>query len=322
MPKVCKKEKAKYRLTNWPDYNRSLINRGSITFWFSDDVIDKWQSIKETKSKGRPQVYSDEAIICALTIREVFKLPLRALQGFLTSLILLMKLPICCPSYSQISRRSGALHKKLKRLFTKGAKDIVFDSSGLKVYGEGEWKVRQYGVSKRRTWRKIHIGMDPHTGEILLCEMTTSGQTDAKAANKLIDEFPHQLNNVYGDGSYDDESFRKKVALKGANSIIPPPRNAIYKGGTEKWQRDLDVAAIHCLGGDEEARKIWKKLIGYHKRSLVETTFSRIKRMLGPYLRARSFDNQKVECQIKCLVMNKMVSLGMPKSEIILKLAA
>ena len=122
---------------------------------------------------------------------------------------------------------------------------------------------------------------------------------------------------------HSDDEFRKKVSSKGADSIIPPPRNAVYKGKSEKWQRqrDLDVAAIHFLGGDDEARKMWKKLIDYHKRSLVETTFSRIKRILGPSLRARSLDNQKVECQIKCLVMNKMVSLGMPKSEVVLELA-
>lgn len=324
MPKDCKKEESNYRLTNWRDYNRSLINRGSITFWFSEETIKSWRSTKKIKSKGRPQVYSDEAIKCALMIREVFKLPLRSLQGFLTSLILLMKLPLHCPSYSQISRRSASLNKGLKRLFKKEAKDIVFDSSGLKVYGEGEWQVRQYGTSKRRTWRKIHIGMDPQTGEILLCELTTNSQADSKVASKMLDNLPNKLKRVYGDGSYDDNQFRKKVSLKGAESIIPPPCNAIYKGKKEKWQRqrDLDVAAIHILGGGDEARKIWKRLIGYHKRSLVEATFSRMKRMLGPHLKARSMDNQKVECQIKCLVMNKMVELGMPKSEKIFKLAA
>jgi hypothetical protein len=261
---------------------------------------------------------------CALLIREVFRLPLRALEGFLRSLILLLGLKIRSPSYSQISRRSGNLNKHLKRFFKKGAKDIVFDSSGLKVYGEGEWKVKQHGKSKRRTWRKIHIGMDPQTGEILLCELTKNNESDGAVATRLLEDIEDKIERCFGDGSYDDKQFRKKVLMKGAEAIVPPPRNATYKGSKDGWRRkrDLDIAAIHILGADETARKLWKRLIGYHKRSLAETTFSRIKRILGSNLKTRQFENQKVECQVKCLVMNKMLSLGMPKSEIICKIAA
>jgi hypothetical protein len=257
-------------------------------------------------------------------IREVYKLPLRMLQGFLISLFMLLGLELPVPSYSQISRRSARLNKKLKRLFKKGAKDIVFDASGLKVYGEGEWKVRTHGKSKRRTWRKIHIGMDPHTGEILLCEMTKNTAYDPAVACDLLDEVQGNIERVFGDGIFDDKKFREKVLSKGAKAIVPPDENAVYKGAKEGAirERDLDIAAIHILGGDENARKIWKKLIDYHKRSLAEVVFSRIKRILGPNLKARSFENQKVECQVKCLVMNKMLSLGMPISEPVFEMAA
>ncbi len=324
MPQELNKEKTKYKVTNWSNYNKSLINRGSITFWFSQDTIKNWVSCKPTGEKGRPEIYSDEAILCALMIREVYKLPLRMLQGFLKSLFFMLRLDLPVPSYSQISRRSGGLNKKLKRLFKKGAKDIVFDSSGLKVYGEGEWKVKIHGKSKRRTWRKIHIGMDPHTGEILLCEMTKNTASDSSVASHLLDEVEGKIKRGFGDGAYDDKKFRKKVKSLGGQAIVPPDRNAIYKGSVDEAmrQRDLDVAAIHILGGDERARKIWKKLIGYYKRSLAETTFSRIKRILGPNLKARKFENQKVECQVKCLIMNKMISLGMPISEPIFEMVA
>jgi transposase len=257
-------------------------------------------------------------------IREVYKLPLRMLQGFLISLFAILGLKLLVPSYSQISRRSARLNKELKRLFRKGAKDIVFDSSGLKVYGEGEWKVKQHGKGKRRTWRKVHIGMDPHTGEILLCEMTKNSASDSNAACHLLDEMEGKIERGFGDGAYDDKKFRKKVESLGGKAIVPPDRNAVYKGAKDgaMRQRDLDIAAIHILGGDELARKIWKKLIGYYKRSLAETAFSRIKRILGPNLKARKFENQKVECQVKCLVMNKMLSLGMPISEPLFEMAA
>lgn len=324
MHKENKKEKIKYKVKNWSDYNKSLINRGSITFWFSEESIKNWNSKEHTGKKGRPEIYSDEAILCALCIREVFRLPLRSLVGFLISLISILGLNLCVPSYSQISRRSAGLNKQLKKLFKKGAKDIIFDSSGLKVYGEGEWKVRQHGKSKRRTWRKLHIGMDPHTGEILLCEMTKNSVSDSSVACQLLDEVEGRIERGFGDGAYDDQKFRKKIASKGGKAIVPPDRNAVYKGASDDAmrQRDLDIAAIHILGADEIARKIWKKLIGYHQRSLGETAFSRIKRILGSDLKARKFENQKVECQIKCLIMNKMLSLGMPISEPILEMAA
>jgi hypothetical protein len=324
MPKELNKEKINYRVKNWPDYNKSLINRGSITFWFSEESIKKWVSCKQIRKKGRPEIYSDEAILCALMIREVYKLPLRMLQGFLISLFFMLGLNLPVPSYSQISRRNAGLNKKLKKLFKRGSKDIVFDSSGLKVYGEGEWKVKQHGKSKRRTWRKIHIGMDPHTGEILLCEMTKNSASDSCVAYQLLDEVQGRIERCFGDGAYDDQKFRKKIASKGGKAIIPPDRNAIYKGALDDAmrQRDLDVAAIQILGADERARKMWKKLIGYYQRSLGETVFSRMKKMLGANLKAHQFENQKVECQVKCLIMNKMLSLGMPISEPIIKMAA
>lgn len=324
MPKKSSKEKVKYRVKNWCDYNKSLINRGSITFWFSEDTIKKWLSYKQTGEQGRPKIYSDEAIVCALMIREVYKLPLRMLEGFLKSLFFMLTLDLPVPSYSQISRRSGRLNKNLKRFFKRKAKDIVFDSSGLKVYGEGEWKVRMHGTSKRRTWRKIHIGMDPCTGEILLCEMTKNSASDSSIACQLLDEVEGEIERGFGDGAYDDQKFRKKVASKGGKAIVAPDINAVYKGAVDEAmrQRDLDIAAIHILGADKIARKIWKKLIGYYQRSLSETAFSRIKRILGPNLKARKFENQKVECQVKCLIMNKMLSLGMPISEPILQMAA
>lgn len=131
-----------YRITNWSKYNKSLIQRGSINFWFSEDAISKWQ---HTNEKGRPQEYSDDAILCSLLVRTVYHLSLRALEGFLSSLVALLGHSINIPSYSQICRRSKVLKKVLKKLSNRRPHDIVFDSTGLKVYGEGEWNVKQHG---------------------------------------------------------------------------------------------------------------------------------------------------------------------------------
>ena len=146
--------KNSYRKSNWCQYNKSLINRGSITFWFSEDSIKNWKAKKDKKHFGRPFLYSDSAILAACTVRYVYNLPLRALEGFLNSIFSILRLPLSAPSYTQICRRAQLLplpsQLKSKKLLT----DLVFDASGLKVYGEGEWKIKTHGTSKRRGWRK------------------------------------------------------------------------------------------------------------------------------------------------------------------------
>ena len=131
---MTKQTKTKYRIRNWSEYNKALVQRGSITLWFSEESIKKWHdSSKEKGKKGRPQVYSNETILCALLIRAVYHLPLRALQGFLFSLILSLGLKLLVPSYSQISRRAKDLQEELKKLSSRRPCDVVFDSTGLKV---------------------------------------------------------------------------------------------------------------------------------------------------------------------------------------------
>lgn len=307
-----------YRIKNWKEYNRSLIHRGSITFWFSEESINKWHPASHTGEKGRPQIYSDDAILSALLVRTVYHLPLRSLQGFLNSLVSLLGLSISVPSYTQICRRAKDLGKALKKLSKKQPQDIVFDSTGLKVYGEGEWKVRQHGTSKRRTWRKLHIGMDPDSGEIIVAELTSNGagSGDAKIGKKLLKKVPKRLKRVFGDGAYDGIEFRQEIDNAGAEGIIPPPRDAVVHKDTidpALIRRNDSIREISGLGGDDEARKLWKILKGYHRRSLGETTMFRIKQLTGPNLRSREMERQSVEGFIKCLVINMMTGLGMPK---------
>lgn len=107
---------------------------------------------------GRPETYSDEAILMMLILREVYKCSLRSLQGLVESLFKIMNLKLPIPSYTQISRRAKSLYKRVNRLTEgKKARHVIFDSTGLKVYGEGEWKVKVHGKSKRRTWRKFTL---------------------------------------------------------------------------------------------------------------------------------------------------------------------
>lgn len=307
----------RYRIANWSQYNKSLIQCGSITFWFSEEAISKWRATNHTGEKGRPQEYSDHAILCALLIRTVYHLPLRALEGLLLSLASGLKLSIQIPSYSQICRRAKGLGKTLKKLSNRRPHDIVFDSTGLKVYGEGEWKVRQHGASKRRIWRKLHLGMDPDSKEIMVAELigNGSGSGDGQIGKRLMKKAPKNAKRIFGDGAYDGIEFRQEVESIGAEPIIPPPRNAVIHPDTTDAaikKRNDAVCEISGLGGDDAARKLWKILKGYHRRSLAEITMYRIKQLTGGNLRSREWERQCLEGYIKCLVINKMSSLGMP----------
>ena len=177
--KTSPKKKDKYRTRNWRQYNQSLINRGSITFWFSMDVTDNWYSSKKTREKGRPKIYSDDVIRCALMIKAVFGIPLRGLQGFITSLLVILGLDLACPHYSVFCRRAKGLKIPLRRLLRTGEHlNIIFDSTGIKVFGEVEWKVRKHGYSKRRTWRKIHVRMCADTGQIVVNALSSNDVSD------------------------------------------------------------------------------------------------------------------------------------------------
>jgi hypothetical protein len=308
----------RYCITNWSQYNTALIERGNINIWFSQDAIGKWLH-KGKRTNGHPRLYSDDAILMALVVREVFRLPLRTLQGFLRSMMQKLGLNLPVPSYTQICRRAIALKKvlqKLGKMSKRLPQDIVFDSTGLKVYGEGEWKVRQHGISKRRTWRKFHIGIDPSSLEIITMELTHNGKADAHVAEEMLKQTPNSVKRVIGDKAYDRFRFRRCVHKRGATNGTPPSRNAKVHYKTEDpgvLERNAAITEIACLGGDDLARKLWKKLTGYHKRSLVETTMYRIKQLFGDRLRSRNMEQQYVESYIKCLVLNKMTNIGLPK---------
>jgi hypothetical protein len=226
-----------------------------------------------------------------------------------------LNLPV--PSYSQISRRAKSLHKKVNRL-TQGKKTchIIFDSTGLKVRGEGEWKVKIHGKSKRRTWRKFHIGVDAETQDIICCELTGNDKGDAEMAEQMLAKLPCKVKSARGDGAYDASRFRKKVHEKGGVCIVPPPKDARYKGTAEMgWEKERDdaIATMDGFGGGDIGRRLWKRCSGYYERSLAETAMFRIKRIFGGGLKARLIESQKMEVICKCMIINRMNKLGMPR---------
>ena len=304
----------RYRVKNWAEYNASLVKRGSLTIWISPEAIEAWREASKSGGPGRPYVYSKDAILMMLILRERYRLPLRAVQGFVASIFALMGVDLPVPSYTQICRRASSLGKVLV-CFSKGKiTDLVLDSTGLKVYGEGEWKVRTHGKSKRRTWKKLHVAINPATHEVVFCKLTGRDGGDAATGAEMLKGSSIKPKRVLGDGGCDGAVFREAVWDKGGEIVVPPPRNAKYKYAEDGWEksRDVAIAEILGLGGGEEARKLWKGLIGYHQRSLVETAIYRFKQTFGGDLKSRTEKNQKVEVEVKCFILNKITSLGMP----------
>jgi hypothetical protein len=187
------------------------------------------------------------------------------------------------------------------------------DSTGLKVYGEGEWKVRQHGYSKHRTWRKIHIAVNPEDGIIHSAEMTTNAVDDAAMVEPVLKKIKGKVKRFGGDGAYDKSKVYHTLERERIQPIIPPQKNArIRRHGNCKGRATARDKALRYIR--EHGRKKWKRVHGYHKRSIAETTMFRFKTILGDKLQSRSIENQRVEAILSCKILNKMAKCGMPAS--------
>ena len=317
MPKQNKKPQSRpkslYRVKNWSEYDKALVQRGSITFWMSDDFEKTWMHTGK-KQRGSQFDYSDQAILVMLTVKEVFHLTNRGVEGFVRSLFWMMKINVPVPDHSTLSKRGKTLKVNLPKK-TSPSLTIVMDSTGLKIYGEGEWKVRMHGVSKRRTWRKLHVGANPEDGEIQAVILTENNVSDDAAVEILLKQIEQEIVKFAADGAYDK---RKVYDLLNAHSpdvniLIPPRKNArIWKHGNtkaERLKRDENLRSIRKHG-----RKEWKKNSGYHVRSLAETTMFRLKTIFGGELSARLLETQTTQALVRCAALNKMTHLGMPQS--------
>lgn len=310
--KANKNKKASYKVKNWAQYNQSLINRGSLTIWITPEVLDNWEDQRPAQ-RGAQFEYSDLAIEALLALKYLLKLPYRATQGFGQSLFNLLEIELPVPNYTTLSRRAKTLTVALPRQ-SESVQHIVMDATGLKVYGEGEWKVRKHGYSKRRTWRKLHLSIDPETQEIVVAQLTSNSVTDGQAGVTMLQELPNAPDRVTGDGGYDKRSFYQGCqALSIDNIVVPPQRNAkIWQHGNCKLPphpRDQNLRYIRQHG-----RKKWKRDHNYHQRSLAETTMFRYKRLFGADLQSRDDESQRNEARLKCAILNRMTALGLPDS--------
>jgi Transposase DDE domain len=314
------KKRSRFRTRNWREYNAALVQRGSLNLWVDEAVLEVWRNHERTGQRGAPRTYTDTAISTSLTLKVVYRLPLRATEGLLSSLLKLMgltQLPV--PDHSTLCRRQKTLEVALPQQRKGQALHVVVDATGCKIYGEGEWKVRQHGISKRRTWRKLHLAVDEASGQILGAVLSTNDVADSAALPSLLEQVEEPIAQLSGDGGYDKrlcyDMLRKHQEEQGEplRVTIPPRHGArIWQHGNSKAQRlarDENLRRVRQVG-----RQKWKEESGYHRRSLAETAMSRFKTIFDDKLSARVFESQAAEAFLRCAALNRMTQLGMPDS--------
>lgn len=311
--KVTPKYKTKYRVQNWPAYEASLRQRGDVTVWFDEGVIDAWNSPASGRPGGQQQ-FSDLAIVTVLSLRTVFHLALRQAEGFAASLIHLMGLDLETPDHTTLSRRSASLTVLPPVPTHAGPIRLVIDSTGLKMVGDGEWHVLKHkSANKRRCWRKIHLGVDAR-GFIVASELTESGVDDASVGIEMIREQGPRISRFTADGAYDTRAVYESLAAAGGERItvvIPPRKDATLSTSDDDVLRQRDAAIARIA---EVGRRRWRKEAGAHRQARAENAMLRYKRIIGEALRARKMTTQTTEARIAVNVLNRMTGLGTPVS--------
>lgn len=288
---------------DWNKYNKELINRGKIDFWIK--LNSPWQA-PPCKKNGHPFIYADEAIKAMLYIRFKFHLSLRACEGFFLSLTEISQQSKRVPSYTQVCRRMKTLSLPKKLLEKKNVRDIVLDTTGLKVYGAGEWRAKRYGGKAR--WKKLHLGMDLKTGKLILAEATDEYKHDTTYLQQALEESSKKKGKVLIDGIGDSGKCYELAQKHNKELITPPKQGAVIRKEESYRKRNEAVKIIRGLGGDKLARSIWGKLMGYNRRVEIESMIARWKGLYGGQLGSRTEERIGKEVKIKALMMNEMIT--------------
>jgi hypothetical protein len=305
----------RHKVTNWPDYEASLRQRGSLTVWFTEEAIAAWAAEPRTTRGGQPW-YSPLAILTALTLRAVFRLAFRQTEGLIGSIIGLLGLTLRVPDHTTLSRRAATLELPRPQRQTGSGNDaepmhLLVDSTGLKLCGAGEWLLEKHGTQVRRSWRKLHLGLDADTGKIVAASLTAHDTDDASQTGPLLDQIPEPLASFTGDGAYDQDSVYADIAERHPEAavIVPPRRSAVLSktAETDPTQRDRH---LQCIA--EKGRMGWQKVSGYTRRAKAETAISRWKRVIGDGLRAHKDRQRTTEMKVGVYVLNRMLELGRP----------
>lgn len=295
----------RYRTTNWSAYNAALRKRGEMLIWFDNDMT--WLAPHDGHA-GRPPVFSDAAIQFCLSIKVLFRLPLRQTAGMVAGLLQQAGLDWPVPDASTLCRRQKTLAVQIPYRRADGPLNLLVDSTGIKFLGDCEWQARKHGVQGRRQWQKVHLAMDPATSDIRAVEFTPSRDGDSPVLPELLDQVPQDepIGTVTADGAYDTRRCHTAVLERDAVPIIP-----IRKNG-RPWKDDGPAAKVRnetLRATRHYGRAFWKRWTGYHIRSRIEAKM-RCFKAFGERIAARDPDRQTAEVQIRIALMNRFNALG------------
>ncbi len=237
--------KQKHQVMNWREYDASLRQRGSLTVWFTDEAIEAWRAEPRTTPGGQPW-YSPLAILTALTLRAVFRLALRQTEGLIGSVIGLLGLALSVPDHTTLCRRAETLEVPRPQPRRDGEPlHLLVDSTGLKLCGAGEWLVEKHGTKTRRSWRKLHIGLDADTGQIVAAALTAKEVDDGAEVGPLLDQVGVPVASFTADGAYDQEGVSTAVAQRHPEAaVIVPPRSTAVPSETAATASMLHGAGL------------------------------------------------------------------------------
>jgi hypothetical protein len=307
--------KMKFKVTNWAEYEAGLRRRGSLTLWITPEALAGWAAPRR-KTRGGQPLYSDLAIETTLMLGMVFGLRLRQSEGLLNSVLDMMGLDLPVPDHTTLSRRARtwkpSARSKDRQYVADRPIHVLVDSTGLKIYGAGQWLEEKHGTKSLRGWRKLHLAADADSGEIIAHSLTDQETGDASQLKPLLGQIDDEIDQFTADGAYDGTPTYDSVLhhSAGARVVIPPRSTAVERPNAQACcQRDDHIASMQIDG-----RLKWQASTGYGKRALAETAMGRYKGVIGPRLRARSFLAQQTETAISVAILNRMLACGRPKS--------
>ena len=275
-----------FRVTNWAEYEAGLRRRGSLTMWVTQEAMDAWDAAPRS-TRGGQSIYSDSAIQTCLMLRAGFKLPLRQAEGLMTSIVELLGCDLAVPDHTTVSRRAMKLPSIARAALPKGPLHVVIDSTGLKVYGAGEWLADKEGQRARREWGKLHLAVDADSGQIVAVRLTNQDVDDSSKVEPLLEQIPVEIEQVTADGAYDGEPTYATIAARGAEiEVTIPPRARSTQCPNRGWMRHAATSTstpsrrwaglagnvCRAMAGGHLTRRRWAATKGSLARDCVRAT--------------------------------------------------
>ena len=301
----------KHRVTNSAAYDAALRQRGSLTVWFTDEAIEGWRAEPRITPGGQP-CYSPLAILTALTLKAVFRLALRQTEGLIGSIIGLLGLELRVPDHSTLSRRATTLAVPRPQVHQAGEPlHLLVDSTGLRLCVAGEWLLEKHGTKTRRSWRKLHIGLDAGTGRIVAASLTAKEIDDGAEVGPLLDQIAGTVSSFTADGAYDQDGVTASIAARHPEAaiVVPPRSNAAPSEAAETAPTQRDRHLQHIA---EHGRMAGQRASGYTTRARAEAAIGRFKQVIGDGLRSRTDARRATEVDVAVYALNRMVELGRP----------